>query len=92
MSRTYQRSISRRSSRLAKETSDKEDRRQQEIKESNSRLNKNLNDLGDKLAKAVEDGDTDLQEFLQDQITATNRQISDNKKEQKVRKIIEIRQ
>ena len=64
--------------RLAKETSDKEDRRQQEIKESNSRLNKNLNDLGDKLAKAVKDGDKDLEEFLNDQITATNRQISDN--------------
>ena len=64
--------------RLAKETADKEDRRQQEIKESNSRLNKNLNDLGDKLAKAQKDGDKDLEDFLQDQITATNRQISDN--------------
>ena len=68
---------------LTKETSDKEDRRQQEIKESNSRLNKNLNDLGDKLAKAIEAGDTDLEEFLNDQITATNRQIADNKEREK---------
>ena len=44
--------------RLAKETEEKENRRQQEIKESNSRLNKNLSDLGDKLAKAIEAGDT----------------------------------
>ena len=69
--------------RLAKETADKEDRRQQEIKESNSRLNKNLNDLGDKLAKAQKDGDKDLEDFLQDQITATNRQIADNKDREK---------
>ena len=70
-------------SRLAKETEEKENRRQQEIKESNSRLNKNLNDLGDKLAKAIEAGDTDLEEFLNDQITATNRQIADNKEREK---------